>query len=47
MQLKVLEIGSNSMKEKVTITVEAVTVYSENAWVILAYYGVPIQLEAV
>ncbi|PKI54351.1 hypothetical protein CRG98_025237 [Punica granatum] len=44
--LKVLETGSNPLKEKAAIAVEALTTDPENAWAISAYNGVQVLLEA-
>ncbi|KAK8551655.1 hypothetical protein V6N12_040286 [Hibiscus sabdariffa] len=44
--LRILETGSIPLKEKATISVEAITVDPENVWAILAYDGVAVLIEA-
>lgn len=44
--LKVLETGSNLLKEKAAVAVEAITADPENAWAISAYGGVQVLIEA-
>ncbi|KAK4758976.1 hypothetical protein SAY87_020277 [Trapa incisa] len=44
--LKVLETGSNPLKEKAAVAVEAITADPENAWAISAYGGVHVLMEA-
>lgn len=44
--LRILETGSNPLKEKAAIAVEAITSDPENAWAISAYGGVQVLVEA-
>ncbi|KAK9285265.1 hypothetical protein L1049_024455 [Liquidambar formosana] len=44
--LRIIENGSNTLKEKAAMAVEAITADPENAWAVSAYGGVSVLIEA-